>query len=67
MLKFLKKFIYSSFKELIHLMPRIEVLTLFKDLILSHNGYYISIANELDLEYDFSRGNDEFAKVLKKC
>lgn len=66
-IKFLKKFIYSSFRELIHLMPRIEVLTLFKDLILSHNGYYISIANELDLEYGFSRGNSEFAKILKKC
>ncbi len=65
--KFLKKFIYSSFRELIHLMPRIEILTLFKDLILSHNGYYISIANELDLEYGFSMENDEFAKVLKKC
>ena len=65
--KFLKKFIYSSFRELIHLMPRIEVLALFKDLILSHNGYYISIANELDLEYGFSRGNSEFAKILKRC
>ena len=63
----MKKFIYSSFRELIHLMPRIEVLALFKDLILSHNDYYISIANELDLEYGFSRGNSEFAKILKRC
>ena len=48
-------------------MPRIEVLALFKDLILSHNGYYISIASELDLEYGFSRGNSEFAKILKSA
>ena len=66
-IKYLRIFIYSSLKEKIALMPRIEILKLIKELCLTLNDNYISMAREIESEYNFNVITDEFAKKEKKC
>lgn len=65
-IKYLKSFIYSSLKEKLDLIPRIEILTLVKELYLTSDDNYISIAKELESEYNFNVISDGICKREKK-